>query len=61
MMKNEKSFTQSEIYSVIDEMIHKEMELKNAFIEKNGYKHTETLNRFAERVTAFSELYGKFK
>lgn len=57
----EKKYSRDEILDIVDGMIHKEMELKNAFIKKNGYKHTETLNRFSERISVLSELYGKFK
>lgn len=56
----EKTYTKSEIYTIIDAMIKEELKRKNAYIEKNGYTHKNTLEGFGQRVTAFSELYGKF-
>ena len=57
----EKKFSRDEIYFIIDGLIKKEMEAKNKYIALNGYNDKETLNRFAQRVTAFSELYKLFK
>lgn len=57
----EKKFYRDEIYFIIDGLIKKEMEAKNKYITINGYNDKETLNRFAQRVAAFSELYRLFK
>lgn len=52
------TYTKADICIFIDQKIKKEMEYKNAYIQKNGYTHTEILNRFDQRIAAFSELYG---
>ena len=57
----EKKFSRGEIYFIIDGLIKKEMEYKNKYIALNGYNSKETLNRFDERIAAFSELYRLFK
>lgn len=57
----EKKFYRDEIYFIIDGLIKKEMEAKNKYITINGYNDKETLNRFTQRVAAFSELYRLFK
>lgn len=58
--KHEKKFSQYDIYHIIDQRIKKEMALKNAYIQKNGYKHTEILNRFDTVISTLSTLYGEF-
>lgn len=57
----EKKFSRDEIYFIIDGLIKKEMEAKNKYIALNGYNSKEALNRFDERIAAFSELYRLFK
>ena len=56
-----KKYSCDDIYAVLDRKIKEEMSRKNAYIQKNGYKHKETLNRFDERISMLSELYGEFK
>ena len=63
-MNRQKTFTQDQIYIIIDDMIQTEMKRKNQYIElngKNAYKHTDVMNRFDSRIAAFTEMYGKFK
>lgn len=57
----EKKFSRDEIYSIINGLIKEEMKYKNKYIALNGYSSKETLNRFDERIAAFSELYRLFK
>lgn len=56
-----KTYSQYEIYTIIDQLIKKEMDLKNKYIEKNGVRHKDTLERFAIKISALSELYKEFK
>ena len=58
--KHEKKFSQYDIYHIIDQRIKKEMALKNEYIQKNGYKHKDTLNRFDTAISTLSTLYGEF-
>lgn len=55
-----KTYTTDEIYAIIDKEIKRQMELKNAYIQKNGFTHKDTLDRFGQYVSALSSLYGKF-
>lgn len=55
----DKMFSQYEIYAIIDEEIRRQMELKNSYIQKNGYKHTDILQRFDCAISTLSGLYGK--
>lgn len=56
----DKMFSQDEIYAIIDEEIRRQMELKKSYIQKNGYKHTDILQRFDCAIATLSGLYGKF-
>lgn len=58
--KHEKKFSQYDIYYIIDKRIKEEMERKNAYIQKNGYKSKETLNEFDTVISTLSSLYGEF-
>lgn len=58
---NEKTFTQSEIYEIIDQLIKNEIERKNKYIALNGYKHKDTLNSFSANIATLSSLYKYFK
>ena len=53
-------FSQYEIYAIIGEEIKRQMELKNSYIQKNGYKHTDILQRFDCAISTLSGLYSKF-
>ncbi len=55
------SFSYDDICTVISRLVKREIDLKNAYIEKNGYGDKLALVRFANRIAAFSELYGVFK
>ena len=55
-----KVFSKYEIYAIIDEEIKRQMALKNAYIQKNGYKHTDVLQSFDCAISTLSGLYGKF-
>ena len=57
----DKMFSTYEIYSIIDEEIKRQMTLKNSYIQKNGYKHADVLQRFDSAISTLSGLYGKFK
>lgn len=59
-MENMKMFTKYEIYTIIDDEIKRQMQLKNEYIQKNGYKHSDILQRFDSSISALSGLYGKF-
>lgn len=56
----DKMFSKYEIYAIIDEEIKQQMALKNSYIQKNGYKHTDILQRFDCAISALSGLYSKF-
>ena len=55
-----KMFSKDEIYTIIDEEIKRQMTLKNSYIQKNGYKHADVLQRFDSAISTLSCLYGKF-
>lgn len=57
---DEKKFSRQDIYDIIDQRIKTEMERKNKYIQKNGYKHTDVLNRFDTVISTLSSLYGEF-
>ena len=56
----EKTYTKSEIIDIIDGAIKDEMQRKNKYIELNGYKHKEILNRFDTAISTISSLISKF-
>ena len=56
----DKMFSKYEIYAIINEEIKRQMTLKNSYIQKNGYKHTDVLQRFDAAISTLSGLYGKF-
>lgn len=56
----DKMFSRYEIYAIIDGEIKRQMALKNAYIQKNGYKHTDVLQGFDCAISALSGLYGEF-
>ena len=56
-----KMFSRYDIYQIIDDEIKRQMELKNAYIQKNGYKHKEVLDRFDCAISTLSTLYSRFK
>lgn len=60
MDKHEKKFSQYDIYNIIDKRIKREMELKNEYIQKNGYKHKDIINRFDTAIATLSMLYREF-
>ena len=55
-----KMFSKYEIYAIIDEEIKRQMTLKNSYIQKNGYKHTDVLQSFDCAISTLSGLYRKF-
>lgn len=55
-----KTYTKEEITLVIDKLIKEELDKKNKYIQQNGYKHIDTLNKFATRISLLSGLYSKF-
>lgn len=55
-----KMFSQYEIYNIIDKKIKQEMEYKNRYIQLNGYKHKDVLEKFAIRIAILNELYREF-
>lgn len=59
-MKEENTYTRSEIYNIISNTIKQEMENKNRYIELNGYAHKDTLNSFDNRIAVLTYLYSKF-
>ena len=56
----DKMFSKYEIYAIIDEEIKRQMALKNSYIQKNGYKHTDVLQSFDCTISTLSGLYSKF-
>lgn len=56
----DRMFSKYEIYSIIDEEIKRQLALKNSYIQKNGYKHTDVLKSFDSSISTLSGLYGKF-
>lgn len=56
----DKMFSKYEIYAIIDEEIKRQMVLKNSYIQKNGYKHTDVLQSFDCTISTLSGLYSKF-
>ncbi len=60
-MDNIKRFTIEEVYDIIDEAVHDEMNHKNRYIELNGYTHKDTLCAFDNRIAAYTDMYRRFK
>ena len=56
----DKMFSRYEIDAIIDDEIKRQMELKNSYIQKNGYKHTDVLQSFDCTISTLSGLYSKF-
>ena len=56
----DKMFSKYEIYAIIDEEIKRQMALKHAYIQKNGYKHTDVLQSFDCTISTLNFLYSKF-
>ena len=56
----DKMFSRYEIDAIIDDEIKRQMELKNSYIQKNGYKHTDVLQSFDCAISTLSGLYSKF-
>ena len=56
-----KTLGKKEVFSVIDREIKKQIQLKNAFIEKNGFSNVDTIRRFDSAIAALSGLYGPFE
>ena len=56
----DKMFSKYEIYAIIDEEIKRQMALKNSYIQKNGYKHTDVLQSFDCTISTLNGLYSKF-
>ena len=56
----DKMFSKYEIYAIIDEEVKKQMALKNSYIQKNGYNHTDVLHSFDCAISTLSGLYDKF-
>ena len=55
-----KMFSKYEIYTIIDEEIKRQRALKNSYIQKNGYKHTDVLQSFDCTISILNGLYSKF-
>lgn len=53
--------TKDEIYNIIDKAIKTEQERKQKYIELNGFKHKDILDRFATRIAMLTECYTLFK
>lgn len=53
-----KTITKDEAFSVIDREIKKQIQRKNAFIEKNGFSNVDAIRRFDSAIAALSGLYG---
>ena len=56
----DKMFSDYEIYAIIDEEIKRQMTLKNSYIQKNGYKHTDVLQSFDCAISTLNGLYSRF-
>lgn len=54
------TLTKQEIFQVIDRRIKKEIQLKNEYINKNGFNHIETLKRFDTAIATLTSLYCTF-
>lgn len=57
----ERKYTKQEIFEIIDKEIKRQLELKNQYIAKNGFKHVDVLNRFAAVISTLSGIYDLFK
>ena len=55
-----KNYTKEEIISIIDRKIKEEMQHKNDYIKKNGYKHKETLLKFDNSISTLLCLISEF-
>ena len=55
-----KQYGKDEIISVIDRRIKEEMQRKNEYIAKNGYKHIDVLKGFDASIATLTSLYSAF-
>lgn len=56
-----KSLSYEEIINVLDREIKSISDRKNAYIQKNGYSHVDTLNGFANQTAELIKLLSVFK
>lgn len=56
-----KTYTVKEIYAQVDKLIHLEETRKNEYIRKNSFRFPDVINRFDQRIAAFTELYSVFE
>lgn len=59
-MEKIKMYSKWEIYCIIDEEIKREMEMKNRYIQLNGYSHADVIRSFDSHIAALSALYARF-
>lgn len=59
-MKEQKMFSLDDIFNIIDHEVKQQMAYKNAYIQKNGFKHKATLNEFDVAISTLTGLYGRF-
>lgn len=59
-MKEQKMFSLDDVFNIIDHEIKQQMAYKNAYIQKNGFKHKDVLNEFDVVISTLSSLYGRF-
>ena len=57
---SKKMYSIDDIFAIIDSAIKDELNRKNAFIAKNGFKDADAINRFDCRVAVLSKLYTRF-
>ena len=55
-----KQYGKDEIISIIDRRIKEEMQRKNEYIDKNGYKHIDALKGFDTAIATLTSLYSAF-
>lgn len=57
---DKKIYSKSDIINIIDKALKDNLEKKNKYIEKNGFKHKDTLNAFATKATTLFEMFSYF-
>jgi hypothetical protein len=55
-----KQYGKDEIISIIERRIKEEMQRKNEYIAKNGYKHIDVLKGFDASIATLTSLYSAF-
>lgn len=54
------TLTKEEVFAILDKQIKKEMELKNEYIAKNGFKNIAAIRSFDSAIATLTGMYYTF-